>query len=293
MSDAAPSQPIWRQENTSGDVATLWFDCHDRAQNVLDRPALEALDERLAEIEKDSSLRGVLIRSTKSGGFCAGADLKTIHRCESAEELTSYFRLGLSVFDRLAGLKAPTVAVVHGACLGGGLELALACRARVALASSVPLQIGSPEVQLGLLPAWGAIVRLPRLVAPRDALDLLLGGNPLGFLQARSQGLVSRLVSQDEPERITELLDRQAIVESPLLADAWPEAIEFATAQAEDQPAEFPEVQHVIIRLIETDLAKGPAAARDAAIRECVELALRPATRAAIAAFFRRRQKPS
>jgi hypothetical protein len=82
-------------------------------------------------------------------------------------------------------------------------------------------------------------------------------------------------------------------MERPLVADGWTEAIEFAAAQAEDQPAEFPEVQHIILRLIETDLAEGPAAARSAAIKECAQLAARPATRDAIAAFFRRRQKPS
>ncbi|MGC8642729.1 MAG: enoyl-CoA hydratase-related protein [Isosphaeraceae bacterium] len=290
MSDAS-SRSIWRLETDPGQVATLWFDTPDRSQNVLAVPALKELDERLAEIEGDSSIRGVLIRSSKPGGFCAGADLKTIQGCTSAEELASYFRLGLAVFDRLAALKVPTVAVVHGACLGGGLELALACRARVALASDVSLQVGSPEVQLGLVPAWGALVRLPRLLAPRDTLDFLLSGNPLGFLQARSQGLVSRLVSRDEPERISEMLDREPVVEQPLAAGSWPEAIEFALAQADDQPAEFPEVQQIIVRLIETDLAEGPAAARAAAIEQCVELALRPATRDAIAAFFRRRQR--
>jgi enoyl-CoA hydratase/carnithine racemase len=292
MSDAQ-SQPVWRLEKPEGGVATLWFDSPGRSQNVLDRPTLAELDRRLREIERDTAIRGLILRSAKPGGFCAGADLKTIQSCGSPEELAAYFQLGLSVLDRLAGLEIPTVAVVHGACVGGGLELALACRARVAVASTVPLQFGSPEVQLGLIPAWGAIVRLPRLLAPRDALDILVGGNPLGFLHARSQGLVSRLVSPDERERITELLDRERAAEGPLSPDGWAEAIEFAAAQAEDQPAEFPEVQQIILRLIETDLAEGPIAARTAAIQQCVELGLRPATRDAIAAFFRRRQKPS
>lgn len=290
MSDVS-SQSIWRLERAAGNVATLWFDTPDRSQNVLSISALQGLDGRLAEIEGDASLRGILIRSSKPGGFCAGADLRTIQECTAAEELRSYFRLGLSVFDRLAALKFPTVAVLHGACLGGGLELALACRARVALASHVSLQVGSPEVQLGLIPAWGALVRLPRLMAPPDALDLLLSGNPLGFLQARSQGLVTRLVSQEEPERITELLDREPVAEVPLLRDSWPQAIEFASAQAEDQPVEFPEVQQVIMRLIEIDLAEGPVAARAAAIEQCAELALHPATQDAIASFFHRRPK--
>ena len=112
----------------------------------------------------------------------------------------------MDVLNRLAGLKIPTTAVVHGVCLGGGLELALTCRNRAALASVAALQIGSPEVQLGLIPAWAHMVQLARLIAPRDALNLLLTGKPIGFLQAKSQGLVDRLVSQEEQDRIAETL---------------------------------------------------------------------------------------
>ena len=167
------------------------------------------------------------------------------------------------MLDRLARLKVPTAAVVHGVCLGGGLELALACRFRVALASNVPLQLGCPEVQLGLIPAWGAIVRLPRLLAPRDALNLLLTGNPIGFLQAKSQGLVDRLVSQDEQDRIAETLEpRAAARRVPCDRATWHDELEFAAAKAEEQPADFPEAQQVIMQLIETDLTQGPEAAR-------------------------------
>jgi enoyl-CoA hydratase/carnithine racemase len=290
MSDAE-SRAIWRAERGKEGVTTLWFDSPGRSQNVLDMASFDELDVCLSEIEDDASVRGVLVRSGKPGGFCAGADLKAFLSCETPAELASYLRRGLSLLDRLAGLKVPTAAVVHGVCLGGGLELALACRWRVALASAAPLQIGSPEVQRGLIPAWGAIVRLPRLLAPRDALDLLLTGNPLGFLQAKSQGLVHRLVSQDEQDRITEGLNREPVRDRLMAADAWSEAIEFAAARALDQPADFPEVQRLIIELIETDLADGPEAARAAATERCVELAFQPATRQAITDFFNRRRR--
>jgi 3-hydroxyacyl-CoA dehydrogenase/enoyl-CoA hydratase/3-hydroxybutyryl-CoA epimerase len=289
MSDVQ-TRAIWRAARGPDGVTTLWFDSPGRSQNVLDVAALDELDARLSEIADDDSIRGVLVRSGKPGGFCAGADLKTILACNTPAELASYLQRGLSLLDRLAGLKVPTAAVVHGACLGGGLELALACRCRIALASQVPLQIGSPEVQLGLIPAWGAIVRLPRLLAPRDALDILLTGNPLGFLQAKSQGLVDRLVSQDEQDRITQGLSREPAGERPLAADGWSEAIEFAAAKAEDQPADFPDVQRIIIELIETDLANGPEAARAAATERCVEMAFQPATRQAMTDFFNRRR---
>jgi 3-hydroxyacyl-CoA dehydrogenase/enoyl-CoA hydratase/3-hydroxybutyryl-CoA epimerase len=260
---------------------------------VLDRVAFDELDGCLSEIENDTSVTGVLVRSAKPAGFCAGADLKTFLACVSVAELETFLGRGREVLDRLAGLKVPTVAVVHGVCLGGGLELALACRFRVALASNVPLQLGCPEIQLGLLPAWGSITRLTRLLALRDALNLLLPGNPIGFLQAKSQGLVDRLVSQDEATRITETLSRAANPERDRNAAAWREEIEFAKAKAEDQPADFPEVQVMIMGIIETDLDRGESAAADAAVAQCALLAFRESTRQAITDFFNRRRPSS
>ena len=292
MSDEQ-SQTTWRSETSSGDVTTLWFDCPGRSQNVLDPVAFDELDQCLAEIEGNSSIRGVLVRSAKPAGFCAGADLKTIQGCTTAAELAAYWRRGLAVLDRLARLEIPTAAIVHGVCLGGGLELALACRCRAALASSVPLQIGSPEVQLGILPAWGAIVRLTRLLAPRDALNLLLTGNPIGFLQAKSQGLVDRLVSQDEQDRIAETLQQEPRPARSFDRATWNDELEFAAAKAAEQPAEFPEAQQEIMQLIETDLTQGPEAASAAAVERCAELGVRPITQHAIAVFFQRRRRPS
>jgi 3-hydroxyacyl-CoA dehydrogenase/enoyl-CoA hydratase/3-hydroxybutyryl-CoA epimerase len=271
-------------------VWTLWFDSPGRAHNLLDHAAHDELDRRLSEVEADPSCAGLLIRSAKAGGLCAGADLKTILDRAKAGDLDSYLRRGLEVMLRLARLRQPTAAVVHGVCLGGGLELALACRFRVALASSVPLQLGSPEMQLGLIPAWGAIERLPRLLAPRDALNLLLTGNPLGFLQAKSQGLVDRLVAQEEQDRIGEILQRAPAPERPLDEATWANELAFAVAKADEQPADFPEAQQMIMEVIRTDLARGREAAREQAIESCVELASSPATRQAISDFFQRRR---
>src|SRR3954464_15170822 len=164
------SRKSWRLDRSDDRLWTLWFDCPGRTYNVLDPAAFEDLDDCLAELEAEAAPRGLLIRSEKASGFCAGADLRTIRACASPSELEAYLNRGLAVLDRLTRLEVPPAAVVHGVCLGGGLELALACRFRVALASNIPLQLGCPEVQLGLIPAWGAIARLPRLLAPRDAL---------------------------------------------------------------------------------------------------------------------------
>jgi 3-hydroxyacyl-CoA dehydrogenase/enoyl-CoA hydratase/3-hydroxybutyryl-CoA epimerase len=290
-----PTRESWRLERGEDGLWTLWFDGPGRSHNVLDPAAFEGLDGCLAEVEAEggSSVRGLLIRSGKPAGFCAGADLRTIQACASPSELEAYLSRGLAVLDRLSGLKVPTAAVVHGVCLGGGLELALACRFRVALASNVPLQLGCPEVQLGLIPAWGAIARLPRLLAPRDALHLLLGGNPIGFLHAKSQGLVDRLFTQDELPRIGEMMTREAAPARPFTPDPWLDELKFARSKADDQPADSPEAQEAIMEIIQTDLSRGPAAARQMAIAKCVELAGRPETREAIDAFFSRRQASS
>ncbi|WP_165230046.1 enoyl-CoA hydratase/isomerase family protein [Aquisphaera insulae] len=284
-------QGPWKIERAPGDAATLWFNSPAHSLNVLDAEALEGLDRAITEIEADPAIRGLLIRSAKDGGFCAGADLRSFRTCSTPEELASFLRRGLEVLDRLAAMKIPTVAVLHGTCLGGGLELALACRKRIALASSIPLQLGSPEVHLGLIPAWGALVRLPRILSPRDALLLVLGGNPIGFLQAKSQGLVDRLFSADETSRIVEALDSEPIVEAPLAADAWEPELTFAAAKVEEQPPDHPEAPEKILDLIRLDIADGPAAARAKAIEVCSDLAFHPAAREAIDDFFERRTK--
>jgi 3-hydroxyacyl-CoA dehydrogenase/enoyl-CoA hydratase/3-hydroxybutyryl-CoA epimerase len=290
---AEPSLSSWHLETSSANIKTLWFDSPGRSQNVLDGVAFAELDGCLVEIEDNPSIRGVLIRSAKPAGFCAGADLKTIQNCESSGDLAAFLQRGLAVFDRLARLKVPTTAVVHGVCLGGGLELALACRSRVALASSVTLQMGCPEMQLGLVPAWGAMVRLARLLAPRDALNLLLTGNPIGFLQAKSQGLVDRLVTQDEQDRIAETLQRELRPERTVDRVTWDNELKFAAAKAQEQPAEFPEAQQAIMELVEIDLDQGPEAAKAAAIDRCTELGMSPSTQHAIAVFFQRRRARS
>ena len=287
------SRKSWRLDRSDDGLWTLWFDCPGRTYNVLDPAAFEDLDGCLAELEGETSLRGLLIRSDKTSGFCAGADLRTIRACASPFELEAYLNRGLAVLDRLTRLKVPTAAVVHGVCLGGGLELALACRFRVALASNIPLQLGCPEVRLGLIPAWGAIARLPRLLAPRDALNLLLTGNPIGFLHAKSQGLVDRLVTQEEQAKIGEMMTREAAPARPFTVGTWHDELAFARAKAADQPADFPEVQDVIMEVIQTDLTRGLEAARQMTIAQCVELAFRPATREAIDDFFDRRRASS
>jgi 3-hydroxyacyl-CoA dehydrogenase/enoyl-CoA hydratase/3-hydroxybutyryl-CoA epimerase len=288
-SETERSDTNWRLEHGTAGITTLWFDQPGRSQNVLSPAALEELDGRLVEIESDSGLRGLVIRSAKPAGFCAGADLKTILNCKSREALLAYFQRGNAVIDHLAASTMPTVAVLHGACLGGGLELALACRRRVALASAVPLQAGCPEVQRGLIPGWGAITRLPRLIGPIDGVELLVAGRSFGYLLARSLGFVDRLAADDGASEIAELIAAEPGLERTWPKDVWETASERGRALIEEHPGEHPEAQLKVVEIVAIDIAQGRQAATAATLEAISELAASEETRQALASFFQRR----
>ncbi|MDF3058627.1 MAG: fadB [Rariglobus sp.] len=173
-------------------VCTLTFDRAGSSANVFDRATLEELDAHLAVIEQQAILRGVLLVSAKDKIFIAGADLHEFVRSPDPDALAAIVDLGHRVFTRLQQLHVPSVAAIHGACLGGGCELALACDWRVA-STGKPTRIGLPETQLGILPAWGGSVRLPALIGLPAALGMILPGRQLVGIQARKLGLVDEL----------------------------------------------------------------------------------------------------
>jgi enoyl-CoA hydratase/carnithine racemase len=228
----------------------------------------------MSDAETDASIRGLVLRSAKPAGFCAGSDLKAILACQTPEDLEHFLRRGWSVLDRLSSFAKPTAAVIHGVCLGGGLELALACRRRAALASSAPIQIGTPEVQLGLMPAWGAITRLPRLIGPDDGLDLLITGRSIGFLLARSLGIVDRLTAGFDLDAATELLQPAPGAERTWPKEDWEAAWNRARDQIDQQPGAFPEAQLQILTILSIELAHGGDAAREASAAALFELAM-------------------
>jgi len=283
---SATSGSIWRWERGGDGVWTLWFDQTGRSQNVLDPAALDELETRLAEAEGEQALQSLVIRSAKAKGFCAGADLGTILACRTAADVEAFVRRGLAVFDRLSGLAVPTVAVIHGVCQGGGLELALACRRRVALASGEPLQLGTPEVDLGLIPVWGAIDRLPRLMGPDDGLDLLISGRLIGYLLARSHGLVDRLAAEADLEESVGKIGPAAVPERTWPTEAWDAAWSRAHAQVEEQPGDHPEAQLKILTIVAIDVAHGRDAAREATAPALAELAMTDVVRDSLGAFL-------
>jgi 3-hydroxyacyl-CoA dehydrogenase/enoyl-CoA hydratase/3-hydroxybutyryl-CoA epimerase len=177
----------WRAEQAADGVVTLAFDRADARVNSLSQAVLDELDgvlERLA-IEPPA---GLLIHSAKAA-FAAGADLGEFQRFEAEGRVDDAIARGQRVFERLARLPCPTVAAIHGFCMGGGTELALACRWRVASAAD-DTRIGLPEIKLGIIPGWGGSVRLPRLVGAPAAMDMMLSGRALSARAARAIGLL-------------------------------------------------------------------------------------------------------
>lgn len=183
---------------TNANYAVLTFDREGSSANLFDRPALVELSEKLDALAAHPELKGLLIRSAKPSIFIAGADLKVLSTAQG-EELRDLIELGQATFEKLAKLPFTTIAAIHGACVGGGFELALACDWRIASDASAT-KIGLPETQLGILPAWGGTTRLPRLIGLPAALPLILGGKILGARAAKAKGLVDAVVAPENLE---------------------------------------------------------------------------------------------
>jgi 3-hydroxyacyl-CoA dehydrogenase/enoyl-CoA hydratase/3-hydroxybutyryl-CoA epimerase len=169
----------------------LIFDRPGSGANIFDKRTLTELDKELELIAGSPNLKGLILTSAKPAIFVAGADLRAMSEA-TPHEIQELVELGQRVMNRLASLPIPTVAAIHGVAVGGGYELCLACDYSVASTDRVT-KIGLPEVQLGLLPAWGGSTRLPRLVGLVKALDLILSGKTLAAKQARKCGMVDEL----------------------------------------------------------------------------------------------------
>lgn len=176
-------------------VAVITMDIPGESMNVLKASFADEIDAMLKQLANDSTLKGVVFISGKKDSFIAGADISMLDACQTAEQAETIATMGQQMFDRLEQLRLPLVAAIHGPCLGGGLELALACHARVA-SSSPKTVLGLPEVQLGLLPGSGGTQRLPKLVGVQKALDMILTGKQLRAAQAKKLGLVDEVVPE-------------------------------------------------------------------------------------------------
>ncbi len=191
-------------------IAFLTFDRPGSAANIFDQATFEQLNTILDQVQNDSSVRGLVIVSAKPKIFIAGADLTGFSKDPSPESLAKIIEQGQRTFDRIANLKFPTVAAIHGVALGGGLEIALACDYRIASLDSAT-KLGLPETTLGIIPAWGGCTRLPRLVGLPDALEMILSGRQYPTKQAQKIGLVDDSTHRERLEglAIKKIVDSQ------------------------------------------------------------------------------------
>ena len=201
--DAA--KPVhWQLETDSDKVAWLCLDKAGVGTNVLSSEVMIELNARIAELEL-SRPRAVVVCSAKRTGFVAGADITEFSALETPESAYELIRNGQLVMDRLEALPCPTIAMINGFALGGGLELALACRYRIVVEDD-SARLGLPEVNLGIHPGFGGTVRATRLVGPVPAMDMMLTGRGLRPKQAKKIGLVDQVVPARHLRRAAKMM---------------------------------------------------------------------------------------
>src|SRR5437667_7251181 len=194
---AVATAPMIRREIGDDYICLLTFDRRESGANIFDAVTLDELNEHLDFVENESPLRGLIIASAKKSIFIAGADLRTLLQGARSGEMRAFIAQGQKVFNRLAELKIPTVAAIHGASAGGGYEVTLACDYRVA-SDDPATRIGLPETTLGLIPAWGGCTRLPRLIDAEKAAEVILKGKLYSAPEALKLGLVDEIAPPDQ-----------------------------------------------------------------------------------------------
>ncbi len=183
-------------KNITDGIAVLTFDLIDEKVNKFNTAVMMELDEKIDKLSRQTDIKCLLILSGKEDKFIAGADIKEILTITSVEKGYEVSRRGQEIFNKVATLPFPTIAVIDGACLGGGTEISLACTYR--LASDNPkTRIGLPEVNLGIFPGWGGSQRLPRLIGLQRSLDIILTGKNLDARRAFKAGVIDRIIPKE------------------------------------------------------------------------------------------------
>ncbi|HLX27751.1 MAG TPA: 3-hydroxyacyl-CoA dehydrogenase NAD-binding domain-containing protein [Casimicrobiaceae bacterium] len=199
----------WTLTRDADGIARLTFDKAGATTNTLSKAAIVELNQTLDALDADPPT-GLVIRSGKPSGFIAGADVDEFDEIGDAAGVRAILARGMGTFGRIARLPYPTLALIRGFCLGGGLELALACRYRVVV-DEPSTRLGLPEVMLGIVPGWGGIKRLPKLVGAPIALDMMLTGRTVDARRAKRIGLADECV----PVRIMENTARGVLRAKP------------------------------------------------------------------------------
>lgn len=185
----------WKTELRPDGVLVLSFDREGESVNSFGQDVLIELGTLLERIVLEPP-KAMVLRSAKAKGFIAGADIREFQEFDRKGTIGDSIRRGQTLFQRIADLPFPTVAAIHGFCMGGGTEISLACTYRVA-STDPSTRIGLPEVKLGIYPGWGGSVRLPRLIGAPAAMDLMLTGRTLSASAAKALGVVDRVAAPD------------------------------------------------------------------------------------------------
>ncbi|HYQ99636.1 MAG TPA: 3-hydroxyacyl-CoA dehydrogenase NAD-binding domain-containing protein [Casimicrobiaceae bacterium] len=199
----------WNLSREADGLARLVFDKAGTTTNTLSTDVFAELNEALDTLDGEPP-KGLVIASGKANGFIAGADIDEFGQVKTEADAIALVRRGWDTFERLAAVKYPTLALIKGFCLGGGLELALACRYRVVV-DEPGTRLGLPEVMLGIVPGWGGMKRLPRLAGAPAALDMMLSGRTIDARRAKKLGIADECV----PPRIMENTARGVLAALP------------------------------------------------------------------------------
>jgi len=194
----------WHLETDEDEIVWLHFDKADSGTNVFSSDVFEeffVILDQLAEMNP----KGLIILSDKENGFIAGADIEEFTQLESKEEALELIRVGQSAFDKLEALPFPSLSLINGFCLGGGMEMSLACDYRIAL-DDPRTRLGLPEVLLGIHPGWGGTMRMPRLIGAPAAMDLMLSGRTVNARAAKKMGIVDKITAQRHLMRAAKML---------------------------------------------------------------------------------------
>jgi 3-hydroxyacyl-CoA dehydrogenase/enoyl-CoA hydratase/3-hydroxybutyryl-CoA epimerase len=284
------STPSIRLEIDADRVATVWLDVPGRPVNTVSAGVLAEFEKVVGRIEAERPA-AVVFASAKAG-FCGGADLTEMGDLDDPT-LDRFLADGQRLLERIATLPVHTVAALGGDALGGGLELALACRDRVA-ADDPRLKFGLPETTLGLVPSWGGTLRLPRLVGLAPALKLLVTGRTVAPEEALALGLVDELVPRD---RLLDTARRRAIAAAPrtprpdpLAADAAARAAECGRLRAETRKRSGDHLPAPlrVIDIVEASYPEAGPAAAATERRTLLDLRGTPACRNLLRLFFLR-----
>ncbi len=282
-------------------VATVWLDQKGEKINKVSPDMVGLFDSLFNQIENDPEVKAVVLISRKKD-FIAGADIEMFKRVKKPGDFSPIARKGHEIMNRIEKSKKPVVAAIHGSCLGAGLEIALACTARIA-SDDRKTSLALPEVKLGLLPGGGGTQRLPRLVGIQKALDMMLTGKNIYAYPAKKMGLVDKLIHRDglhnaakkfALELVSKPIQRKdnrkfidKIIEGPLKFIVFKKARQMVMRLTSgNYPAPFK-----IIDCVETGMSKGTKAGYEAELKNFEELILSNESRQLINVFFAMTEK--